>query len=333
MQVVMHMNDADLPEALRSYVERRRVALDRFGGRAGQVMNSCARVRLSDEQTLLEHPKVLKRILVGTDFCRPSADAVVRAAMLAAEHTAELEIVHVTPRFDHTHPRIPDQPNDDLKALVRPYGVTADLKIMGGGAAEMLAIEAAHFGADLVVLGRRKNRSLRDAVFGTTAERFLKRWTGDTLVVGKSPLTPYRTILACVSLAPESCSVVNSALALSTVASLSVLHCYQPPFEKLLFSQHAGSKAIRRNRATARRELALRTAELLQRCALPDDREVKIILRHGHPSVIPGTAARHGVDVIIVGRSTSVIDNFIFGSVTKNVLRSASSDVLVSHSC
>jgi putative sigma-54 modulation protein len=38
MQLMMHMNDADLGDAFRSYVERRlRFALGRFGGRVGQV--------------------------------------------------------------------------------------------------------------------------------------------------------------------------------------------------------------------------------------------------------------------------------------------------------
>ncbi len=38
MHVAMHINDADLGEAFKSYVERRlRFALGRFGGRVGQV--------------------------------------------------------------------------------------------------------------------------------------------------------------------------------------------------------------------------------------------------------------------------------------------------------
>jgi universal stress protein E len=297
-----------------------------------QRLNGLSKRTRSNDQTLVGAQKRLKRILVGTDFSRPAASAVLRAAMLAAEHSTELEILHVTPRSG-VHPRSREQWQEDIKAAVRSYGVTADLKVMAGEAAKVMAIEATRFGADLVVVGCRKKRSFKDALIGTTAERFLQRWNGDTLVVRKFPASPYRTILACVSLAPESCSVVNSALALSTVASLSVLHVYQPPFEKMLLNQHAGSKAIKRNRAIARRELALKTADLLQHCALPDNREVKIILGHGHPSVIPKTAARRGADVIVVGRNTSVLDDLIFGSVTKNVLRSAFSDVLVSHSC
>lgn len=38
MRISTHMNDADLPNAFESYVERRlRFALSRFGGRVGQV--------------------------------------------------------------------------------------------------------------------------------------------------------------------------------------------------------------------------------------------------------------------------------------------------------
>ncbi len=38
MHVAMHINDADLAEAFKSYVERRlRFALGRFGGRVGQI--------------------------------------------------------------------------------------------------------------------------------------------------------------------------------------------------------------------------------------------------------------------------------------------------------
>ncbi len=47
MYVAMHINDADLGEAFKSYVERRlRFALGRFGGRVGQVT-----VRIGERKT------------------------------------------------------------------------------------------------------------------------------------------------------------------------------------------------------------------------------------------------------------------------------------------
>ncbi|HSA23719.1 MAG TPA: universal stress protein [Myxococcota bacterium] len=50
-------------------------------------------------------PKAIRRILAGTDFSRPASQAVLRAVMLAAEHSADLEIVHVAPRVDRARLR------------------------------------------------------------------------------------------------------------------------------------------------------------------------------------------------------------------------------------
>jgi hypothetical protein len=102
-------------------------------------------------------------------------------------------------------------------------------------------------------------------VFPTVESRYFVRQEDSSATV--------RHILACVSLCPQLCSVVNSAPALSTVASLSVLHVYQPTFEKMLLDHHASSRAVKNNRANARQEVALRTAALLHRFALLDNRK------------------------------------------------------------
>lgn len=284
------------------------------------------------EQTSVETRKVIKRILAGTDFSRPGTNAAVRAAMLAAEHSAGIEIVHVTTSSDSTSPRSFEDWSEELNSLVLPFGITVHIKVVVGDPARMLAIEATRFNADLVVLGNRKTRSSKGALIGTTAEQFFQKWNGDILFVKEFPARRYATVLACVPLSSRLCSVVNSALALSTVADVSVLHVYQPPFEKILLGQHAGSKVVKKNRAIARQEMMLKTTELLQHCALRDDREVKIILKRGNRSSIPVAASRSGADVIAVGGSTSLIKGFIFGDTSRHVLRSTYADVLVSRS-
>lgn len=270
-----------------------------------------------------------KRILAGTDFTPPAASAVVRAAMLAAEHSASLEIVHVTRGSRHPYP----QPLRDLQnqtmALVSRYIAEASLRIVRGRPATILALEAARFGADLIVVGCRRKRSLKDGLIGTTAERLLGRWTGDTLIVRNPPESPYRTILACVALDSASCSVVNSALALSPVARLSIVHAYRPLYEKKLISHHAERKFIRNYRTATRQELARKMAKLLEECSVPVDRQEETILKYGSPFLIPDIAARMGTDVIVLGNKASAVSKFLFGSVTKHVLRSAVSDVLV----
>ncbi len=291
--------------------------------------------------------KALKRILAGTDFSRPASHAVVRAALLATEHSARLEIVHVTPRLDRkalkgldvdrsfctgTDPVI-EQHLEETRALVRKHGVTATIKLLKGGAAATLAGEAMRLSADLVVVGCRGERSFKDALIGTTAERVLERWTGDTLVVKDSPKGAYGTILACVALAPVSCSVVMSAVALSEQARLQILHAYEPMFEMKLISHNATGETIANHRAAAKGEAVRGLTELLDRCPVPSDRCLERHVLHGAPStLIPGAAVRYGADVIVVGKNQSVLEAFFLGSVTKKIVRAARMDVLVSGS-
>jgi nucleotide-binding universal stress UspA family protein len=290
--------------------------------------------------------KALKRILAGTDFSRPASHAVMRAALLAAEHSARLEIVHVTPGLDRaavegldvdrsfrTGPGpVTEQRLEEARTLARRHGAAATIKLLKGAAAATLAIEATRLSADLVVVGCRGERSFKDALIGTTAERLLERWAGDTLAVRNAPRSAYGTVLACVALTPVSSSVVMSAVRLSARARLQVLHVYEPPYEMMLQSHHATSEALAKHRAAWKRESARGLAELLDQCPVPPDRHLEPLLRYGSPSLIPGIAVRHGADVLVVGKNQSVIEEFFLGSVTKNILRSASKDVLVSDS-
>lgn len=289
----------------------------------------------------------IKRILTGTDFSRPASNALLRAAMLAAEHAASLEIVHVAPRVTRTHLKqlglggSVGATSDALykvdlakaQELAYSQGVVATVKLLKGSASAMLTREAARLSADLVVLGYRGERSLRDTLIGTTAERVLERWTGDTLVVKDAPKENYGTILACVALAPVSCSVVMSAVALSEQARLHVLHAYKPPFEMTLISHHATGETLAKHRAAAKGEAVRGLTELLERCPVPSDRHLERHVRYGGPStLIPGAAVRYGADVIVVGKNQSVLEEFFLGSVTKKIVRAARTDVLVSDS-
>jgi len=296
--------------------------------------------------------KAIKRILAGTDFSRPAANAVLRAAMLAAEHSASLEIVHVAPpRPTRAHLRRlgfggsaagdSDAPYkvhlDRARDLANSQGVVASVKLLSGSAPAMLTREAARVTADLVVLGHRGERSLKDALIGTTAERMIERWTGDTLIVKNAPKETYGTILACVALGPVSCSVVMSAVALSRQARLHVLHAYDPPFEVKLLAHGTNGETIAKHRAAAKDEAVRGLAEMLERCPVPGERHLECHVRYGGwygaPStVVLGAAVRYAADIIVAGKNQSVLEEFFLGSVTKKIVRAARADVLVSDS-
>ncbi len=289
--------------------------------------------------------KTIQRILVGTDFSRSATNALHRAILLAKEHSARLEIVHVAPRIDRAmlrslglHP--PDEAASDAerrerlqvaRAAARKQGVVASVRLLKGGAATELALEAARLCADVVVLGCLGARSLKHALIGTTAERVIERWSGDTLIVRRAPAATYRVILASVALAPVSRSVVMSALSLSHDARILVLHTYQPPYELTLLSHHADSQSHAKHRAATRRAAVRGLDTLLAQCPVPEDRRLDRHVLYGEPSsTIPGVAVHHNADVIVVGKNMSLVEQLLLGSVTKKIVRAAASDVLVS---
>jgi hypothetical protein len=91
-----------------------------------------------------------------------------------------------------------------------------------------LANVATRSSTSLVVLGCRGERSLRDSLIGTTAERFVERDSPDTLVVKLAPRSGYRRVLACVALDPMSERVITTAAGISDAAQVTVLHAYEP---------------------------------------------------------------------------------------------------------
>jgi len=184
---------------------------------------------------------------------------------------------------------------------------------------------------EIKVVGARGERSIKDAVIGTTAERLMERLSRDILVVRAAPKAAYDTVLICVALGPVSCFVVRSAISLSTQARLHMLHAFEPLFETKLVSHGAASETIRSHRLAAKREAAQALHTFLEQCVLPSDRHVATMLRRGNPPHEILIAAAHlRAGVIAVGKNQSAVEEFFLGSATKHIIRVASSDVLIS---
>lgn len=287
----------------------------------------------------------MRRILVGTDFSAVARRAVVRAAMLAAEHHARLRIVHVAPPWDRAALRrfkldelLGDEPDpglrrsrlDDAVALAHEHHASVTCALVRGGVATTLTEAAERFDAELVVVGARGERSLRDSLLGTTAERVIERCRRDTLVVRTPPRTAYRDVLAGVALGPPSVAVVRAATALAPGGQLHVLHAYEPPFERKLLVHEADAAVVEEHRLASKREAAKGLAALLERSALPETSQVETLLRHGDPAdELLRAAAKLGADLIALGKNQSVLADLFLGSATKRVLRAAPADVLV----
>src|SRR5688572_7913015 len=127
----------------------------------------------------------LAKILVATDFSGPAQRAVQRAAHLARQTNAELQILHVLPEEDVLH-RVFHSPGiahaDMLKsarralqATCREITRTMDIEpvweVLTGAAAHTIGKAVKKFSADLLVVGAcgENEPSLREPCLGGTA--------------------------------------------------------------------------------------------------------------------------------------------------------------------
>jgi len=276
-------------------------------------------------------PAHRRRILVGTDFTGPAEHAVERAARLAATQGATLEIAHVLVPRPTWGPEPPAEPADLLDAaraaVVQPR-LAVHTRLLRGGVAKTLARRAAALGADLLVIGARRERTLCDRLRGTTAEQLLDRWPGPLLVVRTAPTADYARPLLGVALGPASDAVLHAAAELAPLGELALLHVYEPPFETKLLAHGLAEHIIARHHHATREEAARALAALLQRS--PARPAVSSRLERGEPiGGLLREARQRLADLLVVGRSPAGVATLLLGGATKAVLRDAQTDVLV----
>ncbi|WP_434426314.1 universal stress protein [Nannocystis pusilla] len=285
---------------------------------------------------------MLQRILAATDFSSTAQHAVARAARLAAEAGARLEVVHVARPLSRSllawlrrepevaaaveaaHRRL-----DDVVASARRYGADVRGHLVTGAPVTALAASARRFRANLVVVGARGALRFRDQMLGTTAERLIEQHSGEVLVVRKPARAPYRTLLACVDTGPAAAQALRSALQLAPQATARVLHAYEPPFASFL--RHAGLHAQAREHKALERRRAREALDAFLRDTNVDADRLKVTLKIGEPrQVIERAASQFDPELTAVGHHTSPLAQPFLGSVARHVLRMGLGDVLVS---
>lgn len=290
----------------------------------------------------------LRRLLALTDFSAPARHAAERAAMLAAERGATLDLLHVmaTAAMDRlrkltggvpteTEERLADAARDDLRELADVLhghrGVSPDIHLVHGPLLASLEAQADQMDPDLMVLGARGSSYMRHLFLGSTAERMLRKMVRPMLVVKQQPHETYRRVLVPVDFSASSLRALRIAQAVVPGAEIVLLHAYEVPFEGKLQFAGVDDATIEIYRQTARQEAAAQLRHLVQDAGYPSG-SVKTLILHGDPSRhIMEQEQERDCDLIVIGKhGESMIEELLFGSVTKRVLTESQGDVLVS---
>lgn len=283
-------------------------------------------------------------IVAATDFSSDANRAVLRAALIARQQGAALHLLHVTaplalypgqdvgPADSAAIPAaLGKQVEASARVLRERYGIRVHVAQRIGRAHSQIADYAAEVGAGLVVAGARGQSPLLRLLLGSTAWRLLRVCRRPVLIVRGEPVAPYCRVMATVDFFPLSRVVVEWARRLAADGRLRLLHALEPLDESGLRTQGLDSAAIHQAREEMRAIAENLMANLYASVPGEEKNRIDSLLEPGYPPIrILESAADWRADLIVLGRQgRGGLEDFLVGSVSKDVAQEAVCDVLV----
>lgn len=288
-------------------------------------------------------------LIVATDLSPHAEWAARRAALLGAQLQTGLEVLHVTGNSaagamgadagsaeeGDLRAALEYEIEGEVTALaakLRSAGVEVRTTIRSGVALKEIS-EAAR-GSDLLVLGSAGQHPWRDMFIGSTADRLLRKAPCPMLVVKRSPHGPYRRVLIPVDLGSEDPAglqmLVATALKFAPDAECQVFHAADFPYEGKMALAGVAAERIRDYRESVVNRARSQLQELVASVADGASRCVSHVSPGDPTHLVPRQAAAMEADLIVMFKqSSSLVEDWLLGSVTRHTLFHANRDVLV----
>ncbi len=287
----------------------------------------------------------IKTILVALTLADDSKQIADRAVQLANQHGARLVGLHVIENLSLDDAALPPSVDADslaalietqctqqLKALLAASDTPAVIHVEFGKPYEAIQVLATFHNADLLVMGPGVAKSLREKVFGSTADRMVRTSPCPVLVVRTEPLSPYAHIVIGVDFSEHAQAAAWSAERISPAALREFIHTVEIPlsFEQAMLKAGATQIEIDHYRSARVKAARMQIKQLFANDGrLPKSARIKVV--HGDPaSVLLGASRRRGTDLVALGtQGAHAAAQHLLGSVARKVLASSNCDVLV----
>lgn len=239
----------------------------------------------------------MPRIVAATDLSSRGDRAVHRAILLARARGARLTVITVIDEAAAAalaRQRMA-RAEAELARIVGSFaeaaGAVIDTCVLPGDPVGAVAGYAVAEAADLLVLGRHRDRPIADLLRQTTAERIVALVPCPVLVVSAAPSVPYANVLSAIDFSPGSAAAAASALSFAPQARQKGLHLYPVPHRGLMPEDAVPAALHEAERA----EAAWR-----RRFGIPANR-LPIRLVEGGAGGLAGAIAAAGPDLVVLG--------------------------------
>lgn len=288
------------------------------------------------------------RTIVAALALETDGDPVAgRAMQLARWHHARLIFVHVaadvipggglsgSPDVAAVSKLLVHEATDRIKQLTANSGSDASAEIVVDTGTPFRIIDEVvrREAADLIVIGPGKAKSIREKVFGSTADRVVRTSSRPVLVVKSTTPDLYCRLTVAVDFSAASQAAAGAALSLAPGAAVEFVHAIEIPlgFEQAMLKAGTSQVEIERYRRARAHDARRQIGAALKELDLPVARP-KIRIVHGAAGPALVRLSRSGrTDLIALGtQGGNAISQTLMGSVARHVLRAAGCDVLVS---
>lgn len=266
--------------------------------------------------------------IVAVTDSSPASDLVVpRAAMLAAEHRAVLQLIRITASGHRPCQSALAQWEASACRTADAWGIGVELRHASVTVIEQMAQKMAPSG--LWVVGAPPQARLKTLLQSTLTERLLRVGQCPLLIV-KSPVQRrYERLLIAVDLTPVAESLLKLGRDLDVACPIDLLHVIRPLHANPLRNAEVPERILNASLERQRLE-ALKHLHRLADAAACAGR-VSAVTRAGEPARETAVQQAGGhADLVIVGkrRKTSLAD-FLWGGVAQGVLAWCTCDTLV----
>lgn len=291
----------------------------------------------------------LRTLLAATDLSVPSRHTAQRAAMLAKESGAKLELVHVLQQNaldelreifkkdgEALQENIRSQTKKELSELTdylaETLGKRAGCHLVEGLALEGIIAQVEALDADLLVIGARGANYARQLLLGSTAERLLRMTLRPVLTVKQPPRMAYQSVLVPIDFSPWSQNAIQLAQMVAPQAELILMHAYEIPFEGKMHIAGEKEETILRNRKIARKEASIRLSQIASDAELAKANWRSIVVRGDAARRILKQEKKQKADLIVLGKhGLGMVEELLIGGRTRHILAQSRCDVLVSN--